>query len=124
IENRLMANVDVEHVCVVGMGFAQPLALVTLSAQARSMMSLNPPVQCAAFLAFLETVNEELSRHEQLSHLVLLQDNWSVDNSMLTPTLKIKRHVIEDHYKEKIPIWAKERLPIVMASASPTGRGP
>jgi long-subunit acyl-CoA synthetase (AMP-forming) len=43
----------------------------------------------------LEEVNAALDKHERLRRLVVVKDSWAVENGFLTPTLKIKRNVIE-----------------------------
>jgi len=32
---------------------------------------------------------------------------------MLTPTMKIKRNVIEDHYKDKLPKWYDQKKKVL-----------
>jgi long-chain acyl-CoA synthetase len=32
---------------------------------------------------------------------------WSVENNLLTPTMKIKRNIVEKHYHDKIEQWAE-----------------
>jgi long-chain acyl-CoA synthetase len=37
--------------------------------------------------------------------LVVLREPWSVDNNKMTPTLKIKRNVIEKEFGPKLENW-------------------
>jgi long-chain acyl-CoA synthetase len=46
----------------------------------------------------LKKVNEPLESHAKLSHVVVVNEDWNVDNALLTPTLKIRRNQIEQHY--------------------------
>jgi long-chain acyl-CoA synthetase len=46
--------------------------------------------------------NSELPRFEQLKYWKLLPETWSVDDGSLTPTLKLKRRVIEERHAEQL----------------------
>jgi long-chain acyl-CoA synthetase len=43
-------------------------------------------------------INKELMPHEQIKKIHLLDRQFQIENDELTPTLKIRRHVIENHY--------------------------
>jgi long-subunit acyl-CoA synthetase (AMP-forming) len=103
IENRLAVHSRIEQVCVVGDGLSAPLGLCVLSAvnQQEPRASLH-----ASLEKLLEEVNAALDKHERLHRLVVVKDNWAVDNGFLTPTLKIKRNVIEDRYGERFEEWS------------------
>ncbi len=54
---------------------------------------------------FAKEVNEQnkgLGETEKVKKYVLLADEWSIANGLLTPTLKVKRKVIINKYKEVI----------------------
>ena len=55
--------------------------------------------------ALLAEVNGRLDHHERLQGLVLVKEVWAVENGFLTPTLKIKRAVIEGIYGERFAEW-------------------
>ncbi|MGA5589212.1 AMP-binding protein [Pseudomonas siliginis] len=103
IENRLAVHSRIEQVCVVGDGLSAPLGLCVLSAvnQQEPRASLH-----ASLEKLLQEVNAALDKHERLHRLVVVKDNWAVDNGFLTPTLKIKRNVIEDRYGERFEEWS------------------
>ncbi|MDH2078554.1 AMP-binding protein [Pseudomonas glycinis] len=103
IENRLAVHSRIEQVCVVGDGLSAPLGLCVLSTvnQQEPRASLH-----ASLEKLLEEVNAALDKHERLRRLVVVKDNWAVDNGFLTPTLKIKRNVIEDRYGARFEEWS------------------
>lgn len=103
IENRLAVHSRIEQVCVVGDGLSAPLGLCVLSTvnQQEPRASLH-----ASLEKLLEEVNAALDKHERLRRLVVVKDNWAVDNGFLTPTLKIKRNVIEDRYGPRFEEWS------------------
>ena len=99
IESSLMANSLIEQVCVTGSHLKQPIALMVLSATAKK---LNEAQIKESLLATLNEVNQALESHAVLDNLVVMREEWTVDNGLLTPTLKVKRHVLEERYAEII----------------------
>lgn len=114
IENLLAAKPEVEQVCVVGANLPQPMALVKLTDEGAKILARDPSELQSSFSIFMDSVNEKIDRHERLSHLVLLTDDWSVESGILTPTLKIKRHVLENKYSSAMSSWAASKSPIVV----------
>ncbi len=56
----------------------------------------------------VDKVNKELSPWETVKKFRLLKDALSVDGGELTPTLKVKREVVNEKYKEEIESMYKE----------------
>ena len=99
IEGEIAKNTWVEQVCLMGSNLDQPLALIELSPAARAQ----PREKVAADLqATLHNLNVTLQPHERLSHLLLVQDSWTVDNGCMTPTMKIRRNVLEARYTDLV----------------------
>lgn len=106
IENRLSAHNRVEQVCVVGNNLPQPLALLQLSEAGVREAQDNRQQLKQGLAALLEEVNASLARHEQLSCLVVVKDVWAIENGFTTPTLKIKRNVVEATYQDQFENWS------------------
>lgn len=103
IEGEIAKCQWVEQVCLMGSNLDQPLALIELSPAARQ----RPREQVAADLqAHLTVLNSHLEPHERVSHFVLVREPWTVDNGSMTPTMKIRRNVLEARHAEPV-----ERLP-------------
>jgi long-chain acyl-CoA synthetase len=102
IESHFAMCELVEQVCVVGDGMPQPLGLVVLSDFGKN--SSKDELSSALNILFKE-VNGKIENFERLKNLVVLDDEWSVDTGILTPTLKIKRNVVEDKYAPKVEGW-------------------
>ncbi|NKF29907.1 AMP-binding protein [Pseudomonas sp. BGM005] len=104
IENRLAVHSRIEQVCVVGDGLSAPLGLCVLSAEGRE--EPRAPLH-SSLEKLLEEVNAVLDKHERLRRLVVVKDSWAVENGFLTPTLKIKRNIIEDTYGARFEEWSE-----------------
>jgi long-chain acyl-CoA synthetase len=72
---------------------------VTFSSRAE--LVANPKVQ-ALYQGIVEEVNQNLARFEKLKKVLLVPDEFTAANGALTPTLKLRRRVVEDRYKAQI----------------------
>jgi long-subunit acyl-CoA synthetase (AMP-forming) len=102
IELKLAKNSNVEQVCVVGTGIPQPIALVVPSDAARNM---EKDALSASLAETLGEVNPELEHHERLQNIVVLDEPWTPENGMLTPTLKIKRNEVDKRFSKHYEAW-------------------
>jgi long-subunit acyl-CoA synthetase (AMP-forming) len=107
IESALLANPLLEQVCVMGSGLPSPVAVVVLSEAAGN---LPRPTIVARLTATLESTNSRLESHERLSNLVVVKDEWTTENGLLTPTLKLKRAELEDRYRDLIGTEFSDRI--------------
>lgn len=118
IENLLVSHPGVDQACVMGVDLPQPVALLCLAPELR--MKLVEAGERDAFLADLSAlrkrVNEQLDPHERLDALVVVREEWAVENNLLTPTLKLKRNELEKLYDQHLPSWAAQKG-VVWASA-------
>jgi long-chain acyl-CoA synthetase len=113
IELKLSSNTDIEQVCVVGMGVPQPMALVILSAAGRSK---SREELSKSLSKTLEAVNKEIESYEQLEAAVVMNSDWTIDNGLLTPSLKVKRNEVEKLYLSKYPYWYSLKQKVVFTS--------
>jgi len=115
IEDRLVTHAAVEACCVTGANLGQPVALVMLNAEAaqRASESTARGALEESLATHLSVVNETLDPHEQLDCLVIVREAWTVDNDLVTPTLKVKRNRIEAVYSQHYEHWVGARRPVV-----------
>lgn len=102
IEMRILSNADLDQVCVVGMGVPQPMALVVLSANGKTKTKEQ---LIHSLSATLEEINPALESHEHVEKMVVMKHDWSVENNLLTPTLKVKRNEVEKIHLPHYPKW-------------------
>ena len=50
----------------------------------------------------VEEINEELSVIEKIKNIIVVKEKFSIENRMLTPTLKLKRFKIIEKYKKQL----------------------
>jgi long-chain acyl-CoA synthetase len=67
----------------------------------RAELIANPKVQ-ALYEGVVDEVNQNLARFEKLKRVLLVADEFSADNGALTPTMKLRRRVIEERYRSQI----------------------
>ncbi|MBL6658239.1 MAG: AMP-binding protein [Flavobacteriales bacterium] len=102
IEMKLSANKNIEQVCVVGENIPQPIALVTLSEYGKSRPSQDV---VASLSKTLSIVNPKFDAHERLKKIIVLDQEWTIENNLLTPSMKIKRNEVEKLHKDNYVSW-------------------
>ncbi len=113
LEWQLSENVMIEQVCVAGLGIPQPIALVALSEVGKHE---NREEVTERLTESLNLLNESLPSYQQISKIVVVKDEWNVDNGLLTPTLKIKRNKMNECYGEKLEKWSNLTQTIIWES--------
>lgn len=108
IENLLVAHPMIEQACVSGSGMPQPFALVVLSPTGKSAGDVTPTLS-----ALRKEINAKLDAHEQLETIAVAREEWTIENGMLTPTLKLKRAAIEDRYASIVAGIYQKKEPVV-----------
>ena len=107
IEADFMENPIVEQVCVTGTNLPQPIALLVLSEEAKKA----PADEIDASLAeTFEKINAGLESHMVMDRVVVMSSEWTIENDLLTPTLKVKRHVLEERFQDIIQASYKDKL--------------
>ena len=61
----------------------------------------------------MKIVNPKLDQHEILKRMVVLKGDWTVENKLLTPTLKIKRNEVEKIHRGKYEMWYSSTTEVV-----------
>jgi len=67
----------------------------------RAELIANPKVQ-SLYDGIIEGINQNLARFEKLKRVLLVADEFSIADGSMTPTLKLRRRVIEDRYRKQI----------------------
>lgn len=102
IEFGFADNNFIEQICVAGGNLPQPIALLVLSDLGKAT---DKQVVKHSLEDTLNTLNPHLKSYERVQKVVVLREPWTVENNKMTPTLKIKRNVIEKEYAPKLENW-------------------
>jgi len=123
IESQLLAHPVVDACCLMGAGLPRPFALVLLAEDTRKAtvrLTERAPVE-QTLLDLMNAVNTGLDPHEQLGFVAVAQGPWTVGNGLVTPTLKIRRNVLEDRYRPCVDDWMRQNRPVVWESPAENG---
>nr|HEX4315743.1 AMP-binding protein [Kofleriaceae bacterium] len=115
IENAVMTHEAVEQALVSGANMPQPYALVVLAESLRPKLGELRASLDAALREHLARVNDKLDPHERLGRIVVVGEPWSIENGLLTPTLKVRRAVIEARYAGSVDGWYAQPDPVIWA---------
>ena len=109
MELALVKNSDIDQVCIVGMGIPQPIMLVIASEKGKKKSK--EELRESLLNSILE-INPTLEKHEKIEKAVVMKEDWTVDNGLMTPTMKIKRSQVEKIHRHMYRAWfdAPERV--------------
>ena len=93
---------EIEEVCVVGLGIAQPICLIQLSEIGKKCS--NEEIS-NLLLDRLNEVNSEVVNYKKISTLIVVKEEWTQENGIVGPTQKLKRGKIQDKYSNYYLKW-------------------
>jgi long-chain acyl-CoA synthetase len=116
IESLIKESEYVSQVVVVGAGRKQPTALIvpdwealksSLAEKAKEIPKTHAelsqhPAAIKLVQSDIAKLTAELADYERIRRVALLPDELTIDNGELTPTLKVKRRVIDEKFGELI----------------------
>ena len=115
IENQMKQSLFIEQIMVVGSGRRMPTAVIQpnvdhviewLKEKGIKCNSLSKAIQEIILkdeiLKEVENHNQNFGSWEQIKKIELTPDEWSIDDGHLTPTMKLKRKVVTEKYKDLI----------------------
>ncbi|MCF7567915.1 AMP-binding protein [Sabulilitoribacter arenilitoris] len=115
IENRFKQSRFIEQIMVIGEGEKMPAALIQLNFEfveewgKRHDITFNSKNDIICNETLHERIQEEIDeanthfgKWEQIKKFEITPDVWTIDAGHLTPTMKMKRKVIKEIYKDLI----------------------
>lgn len=115
IEQAIKGSRFVNQVVLIGAGRKFPAALIVpvweqlesycklkgIEVQSRSELCRHPRI-INLFERQIAGLTPNLARYERIKKIALLENEFTMEGGELTPTLKVKRRVIDDKYKDVI----------------------
>jgi long-chain acyl-CoA synthetase len=122
IENSLKLNALIGAAVVLGDRRRYPSVIISphfplledwaranhISCTSREELLAHQKVK-ALYEDIVRRVNQDLGRHEMLKKILLVPHEFNSDDGTLTPTMKIRRRVIEERYSRQIDELYEER---------------
>ena len=102
IENLLLAHEEIEQAMVYGHNKPFLIALLVPNENLLNSNSNNVQNLTIQFQGIINNINKDLSPTKRIRKFIILEKYFTIDNNMLTPTLKIKRHKIFSNYYNEI----------------------
>ena len=102
IENLLMSYDEIEQALVCGHNRPFLISVLIPSETLLKTNRSNVQKMKIDFQNIINNVNKQLSQNKKIRKFILSDKLFSIENSQLTPTLKMKRRVIEAFYKDEI----------------------
>ena len=101
IEGKVARNSYFEMLCLMGAGMPSSVMVAVLSETGTQAGSNQLRDELPEFF---HKINEQLDAHERMSHVLIVKDLWTIENGLLTHTMKLKRNDLETKY---LPIIEK-----------------
>lgn len=87
------------QMCAIGHGMDASVLLAGLSES--GTVKKRTEIE-AEITAELPALNARLAAHERIAQIFIVNDEWTIDNQLLTPTMKMKRNGIIDRYQAAV----------------------
>lgn len=95
IEGLFADNPHSEQQCLLGRGYSKTVMISVLNEPARLLA--REDVETAA-LATVNAINDQIDKHARIGAVIFSSDPWTIENEILTPTMKIRREQIENKF--------------------------
>ena len=115
VESKLKSDGLVEHAALIGDNKKFVSVLISpnfkalegwaqkngVNATDHAKLASDPKVQ-KLYEGIIAKVNGGLAHYEAIKKVTVVPDSWSVEEGELTPSLKLKRRIIVNKYKDQI----------------------
>jgi long-chain acyl-CoA synthetase len=97
IEGMFADNIHIDQQCLIGRGFSKTVMIAVLTEAARS--ETREAVE-QSIRDSVAAINDSIEKHARIGAVIISEEPWSIENEVLTPTLKIRRDKIDERFGE------------------------
>ncbi len=97
IEGEFAKNTYVQQQCLLGRGFSKTVMIAVLTEEA---LTESREVVESSLRETLEQVNSDVDKHARIGAVIVTAEPWTIESGVLTPTLKIRREVIDSRFED------------------------
>ena len=94
IENLLTLSPEIEQACVFGEQKNYIAALLVLNSESKSS---DEDIQ-----RYIDELNKDLTQPEKIKKFIFIDEPFSIENNLMTPTMKVRRHEVQKKYQNQI----------------------
>ena len=105
IEGEFAKNPHAEQQCLLGRGFSKTVMITVLTSEAQTRERQHIEESLRETVA---AINESIEKHARIGAVIVSIEPWSIENEVLTPTMKIRRDKVEDQFAELAERLARE----------------
>lgn len=105
IEAQFIAHDLFDQACLVGHGLPQPVLLLVM---AETAVGLSEAQVDAAIRQHVATINDTLERHARIGAVLVAPEPWTIENAILTHTMKVRRERVLDRFGDAIDAVAAD----------------
>ena len=106
IEDEFSPNSYIEQLCLLGLGMPQPIMVVVPSENGAKKSKTE---LAKSFETTMLAVNEILPRYTKVSTVVIAKEPFTIENGLLTPTLKVKRFNVHQKYASQLKTYCEHK---------------
>ena len=106
VEAEFIAQPEISQIMVFGDGRPHLVALIAPSVEVKAETK---SAQKQMISDAVRRANARLSGFERVRRFEVLNEEFTIENSMLTPTLKVRRHIVGNVYKSKLEALYRSR---------------
>lgn len=99
IESYFLSLVEVDQACVMGSRYPQPFIVIVLS---KAGEETDKSILENKLKNTLVLSNEDSMGYQRLKKVIIASQPWTIENGLLTLTMKMKRNLIAKQYEERM----------------------